>query len=74
MVQLEPNGWGRVGDDLAPKSVHGNDGGLVGVKVDETVAGGLTGELVSHHLDANYPRLSHHVHGILQESLIHVGF
>ena len=45
--------------------VHGNDGSLVGVKVDETVTGGLTGELVRHHLDADYPRLSHHVHGIL---------
>ena len=45
--------------------VHGNDGSLVGVKVDETVSGGLTGELVRHHLDADYPRLSHHVHGIL---------
>ena len=32
--------------------VHGNDGGLVGVKVDETVAGGLAGELVGHHLEA----------------------
>ena len=70
MVQLEPNGWGRVGDDLTPKSenycvsssllflwrliipVHGNDGSLVGVKVDETIAGGLTGELVRHHLEA----------------------
>ena len=31
--------------------VHGNDGGLVGVKVDETVAGGLTRELVRHHLE-----------------------
>ena len=31
--------------------VHGNDGGLIGVKVDETVAGGLTGELVGHHLE-----------------------
>ena len=31
--------------------MHGNDGGLVGVKVDETVAGGLTGELVRHHLE-----------------------
>lgn len=74
MVQLEPNGWGRVGDDLTPKSVHGNDGSLVGVKVDETIAGGLTGELVRHHLDADNPRLSHHIHGILQESLVHVGF
>ena len=45
--------------------MHGNDGSLVGVKVDETVTGGLTGELVRHHLDADYPRLSHHVHGIL---------
>ena len=31
--------------------VHGNDGSLVGVKVDETVTGGLTGELVRHHLE-----------------------
>ena len=31
--------------------MHGNDGGLVGVKVDETVAGGLTRELVRHHLE-----------------------
>ena len=46
--------------------MHGNDGSLVGIKVDETVAGGLTGELVSHHLDADYTRLSHHVHGILE--------
>ena len=46
--------------------VHGNDGSLVGIKVDETVSGGLTGELVRHHLDADHPRLSHHVHGILE--------
>ena len=32
--------------------MHGNDGSLVGVKVDETIAGGLTGELVRHHLEA----------------------
>ena len=32
--------------------MHGNDGGLVGVKVDEPVAGRLTGELVCHHLEA----------------------
>ena len=31
--------------------MHGNDGSLVGVKVDETIAGGLTGELVRHHLE-----------------------
>ena len=43
--------------------VHGNDGSLVGVKVDETVSGGLTGELVRHHLEAeiivnNHKRVS----------------
>ena len=43
--------------------MHGNDGGLVGVKVDEPVAGRLTGELVRHHLEAeiivnNHKRVS----------------
>ena len=46
--------------------VHGNDGGLIGVKVDETVAGGLTGELVGHHLEAKGKSEQKQLEGVLK--------
>ena len=46
--------------------VHGNDGGLVRVEVDEPVPSRLPSELVCHDLDADHTALTHHVHGILK--------
>lgn len=46
--------------------MHGNDGGLVRVEVDEPVPSRLPSELVGHDLDADHTTLTHHVHGILK--------
>ena len=46
--------------------VHGNDGSLVRVKVDEPIASRFPSKLVGHDLDAHHPTFSHHIHGILK--------
>ena len=48
--------------------MHGYDGSLVRVEVDEPVASRLASEFVGHDLDADDPALAHHVHGILKNS------
>ena len=55
---------------LAPHPVHGDDGSLVRVKVDEAIASWLPGELVGHHLDADHASLPHHGDRILREKII----
>ena len=50
--------------------MHGNDGSLVGVKVDETIAGGLTGELVRHHLEAEGISEQKQEEGVLKRVVI----
>ena len=53
---------------LSSHSVHGNDRGLIGVKVDESISRRFSSELVGHHLDAHHPALAHHVDSILNTS------
>ena len=52
--------------------MHGEQGGVVVVEVDEPVVGRLAGELVSHHLDGDDVLLAHDVQGLQQERLVHV--
>ena len=41
--------------------MHGNDGGLVGVEINEAIAGGLPGELVCHHLKGKVVLIGTHM-------------
>ena len=52
VVQLPAHWRVRVRHHLSVQLVHNCQSHLVIGKVDETIAGGLTGELVRHHLEA----------------------
>ena len=73
VIELETNRRVAVGNDFAAQPVHGDDGSLVALKVDESVAGWLAGEAVGHHFDGDDAVLAQGHHGIVQELLVHVG-
>ena len=52
--------------------MHGEDGTMVALKVDEPVSGWLARELVGHDLDGDDPFLPQGHHGVGQELLVHV--
>ena len=61
------------GSHLSAQPVHGQDGPMVGLEVDEAVSGRLPGELVGHDFDGHDPLLAQGHHGVGQELLVHVG-
>ncbi len=72
MVQLEPDGRLTVGNDLVVEFVHGHQ--CTGVRVDgnETVAGGLAGELVFDNADVDHVVFAQRLEGFVQECVCHV--
>lgn len=72
VVELETHWWVAIGDNLATEPVHGEDGALVAVEVDEAVTGRFAGELVRHHLDGNDAVLPELHHGGAKKILVHV--